>query len=77
LSEETVARLDAEYDALVRAAGVGSGGVTGDSTVLQTVGILERVADAGLQVIRAEAAVRTAHAELWRHVPASQFPAGQ
>jgi len=76
LSEETVARLDAEYDALVRAAGVGTGGATGESTVLQTVGILERVTEAGLQVIRADTAVRTARAELWRHVPASHFPVG-
>lgn len=77
LSEETVARLDAEYDALVRAAGVATGGVTGESTVLQTVGILERVTEASLQVIRADTAVRIARAELWRHAPASHFPAGQ
>lgn len=70
LSEETVGRLNSEYDAMVRAASVGA---AGESTVLQTVEILEKITDAELQVIRADTAVRTARAELWRHVPATQF----
>jgi outer membrane protein, heavy metal efflux system len=72
LSAETLSRLNAEYDAMVRAAGVG--GAMGESTVLQLVELLEKATDTELQVIRAETAVRTARAELWRYVPASQFP---
>ncbi len=71
LSEETRGRLDAEYDAMVRAAGAGGG--MGESTVLQTVELLEKGTDTELQVIRADTAVRTARAELWRYVPADQF----
>jgi hypothetical protein len=71
LSAETLGRLNAEYDSLLRAAGVGT---PGESTVLQTVELLEKATDTELQVIRADTAVRTARAELWRYVPASQFP---
>ena len=70
LSAETLGRLDAEYDALVRSAGVGG---SADSTVLMTVELLEKATDTELQVIRADTAVRTARAELWRYVPAEQF----
>jgi len=70
LSAETLGRLDAEYDALVRSAGVGG---SSDSTVLMTVELLEKATDTELQIIRADTAVRTARAELWRYVPAEQF----
>lgn len=70
LSAETRARLDAEYDAMVRAAGVGG---SGESTVLQIVELLEKATDTELQIIRADTAVRTARAELWRYLPADQF----
>jgi cobalt-zinc-cadmium efflux system outer membrane protein len=73
LSQETLARLNAEFEAMVASAGVG-GSAMGDSTVLQTVEILEMATDTELQVIRADTAVRTARAELWRHVPAHRFP---
>ena len=71
LSAETLGRLNAEYDAMIRAAGAGT---PGESTVLQTVELLEKATDTELQVIRADTAVRTARAELWRYVPADQFP---
>jgi len=45
----------------------------GESTILQTVEILEKSTDTEIQVIRADTAVRTARAELWRYMPASQF----
>ena len=71
LSRETLVRLNTEYDAMVRAAGAVTG--TGESTVLQTVEILGQSTDTELQVIRADTAVRTARAELWRYVPADKF----
>lgn len=71
LSSETLSRLNAEFDAMIRTAGVGSS--MGESTILQTVEILEKSTDTELQVIRADTAVRTARAELWRYMPASQF----
>ena len=70
LSAETRARLDAEFEVMVRAAGAGA---SGESTVFQTVELLEKTADTELQVIRADTAVRTARAELWRYLPATQF----
>jgi cobalt-zinc-cadmium efflux system outer membrane protein len=73
LSQETLARLNAEFEAMVASAGVG-GTTMGESTVLQTVEILEMATDTELQVIRADTAVRTARAELWRHMPAQRFP---
>lgn len=72
LASETRARLDAQYDALVRAAGAGSA-ASGESTVLMVVEIFEQVAATELKVIEAETAVRVARAELWRHVPVSRF----
>ncbi|MBA4137358.1 MAG: hypothetical protein C0518_08600 [Opitutus sp.] len=71
LSSETLSRLDAEYDALIRAASVGS---PGESTVLMTVELLEKATDAEIRVIEAERAARLARAELWRHVPVERFP---
>jgi outer membrane protein TolC len=70
LSSDTLDRLNAEYDSMIRAAGVGG---MGDSTFLQTVELLEKATDTELQVIRADTAVRTARAELWRYVPAERF----
>jgi cobalt-zinc-cadmium efflux system outer membrane protein len=71
LSAQTMARLDAEYDALIRAASAGN---PGESTVLLTVELLEKATDAELKVIEAEQAARTARAELWQHLPAERFP---
>ena len=73
LATETQQRLDAEYDALVRAAG--TTGMGGDSSVLMILEVLEKSTDAQLQLIDAEGAARTARAELWRFVPARHFPA--
>lgn len=70
LSEETIGRLNTEYDALVRAAASGTGAAT---TVLETVDLLEKATEAELRVVRADTAARTARAELWRHVPATRF----
>lgn len=71
LSAETLDRLNAEYDSMIRAAGATTAG--GESTVLQTVELLEKATDTELQVIRADTAVRTARAELWRYAPADEF----
>ena len=73
LAEETVTRLDAEYDSLVRSSGTASSSMGGDLSVLMVLEILERHTDARLQVVEAEAAVKTARAELWRHAPAALF----
>ena len=73
LSSETLGRLNAEYDTMIRSAGAGVMAM-GDSTILQTVEILEKATDTELQVIRADTAVRVARAELWRYMPVSQFP---
>lgn len=73
LSGETLSRLNAEFDAMLDAASV-SRGAMGESTVLQTVEILEMTTDSELQVIRSETAVRTARAELWRYLPTGRFP---
>jgi hypothetical protein len=72
LAGETSARLDAQYDALVRAAGAGSA-AGADSTVLMAVEIFEQASLTELKVIEAETAVRVAQAELWRHAPISRF----
>lgn len=73
LSRETLSRLNAELDAMLSSASVG-GGSMGESTVLQTVELLEMATDTDLQVIRSDTAVRTARAELWRHLPTHRFP---
>jgi outer membrane protein TolC len=71
VARETRARLDAQYEALVRAAGTGS--ASGESTVLMAVEILEQVTDTELKVIDADVAARVARAELWRYVPVHRF----
>ncbi len=73
LAAETSARLDAEYDSLVRSAGTAGAGMGGEVSVLMVLEILERQTDTRLQVIEAEAAARVARAELWRHAPAPLF----
>ena len=73
LSSETLARLNVELDAMLSSASVGNGSM-GESTVLQTVELLEMATDTDLQVIRSDTAVRTARAELWRHLPTNRFP---
>lgn len=70
LSAGTVGRLTAEYDALIRSAGVPG---AGESTVLQTVALLEKSTDTEKQVVQAELAVRAARAELWRYLPTERF----
>ena len=71
ISSETLGRLNAEYDSLVRALGVAG---SGESAVLQTVELLEKATETELQVIQADLAERTARAELWRYVPTNRFP---
>lgn len=73
LADETARRLDAEYESFVRSAGTADG-MTGESTVLMVIDILERHTDAQLQVIDAGGAVRLARAELWRYASAESFP---
>lgn len=70
LSQETIGRLDAEYDAMIRSASAAS---MGESTVFQTVEVLEKVTEAQLQVIEADTAARVARAELWRYLPAEKL----
>ncbi len=70
LSGETLSRVNAEYDAMIRSAGVAGSGA---STVLETVELLEKAADTELQTIQADLAARRARAELWRYLPASRF----
>jgi cobalt-zinc-cadmium efflux system outer membrane protein len=72
LADETAARLDAEYDSLVRTAGT-SGGLDGETSVLLVLELLERQAETRLQIIEAEAAARLARAELWSHAPSTLF----
>ncbi len=71
ISAETLRRLDAEYDAMIRAAGAGT---PAESTVLQTVELLEKATDTESQIIRADTAVLNARAELWRYLPTDRFP---
>jgi cobalt-zinc-cadmium efflux system outer membrane protein len=71
LSSETLGRLNAEYDSMVRAAGVAG---SGESAVLQTVELLEKATDTELQVIQADLSARTARAELWRYLPTDRLP---
>lgn len=59
---DTASRLDAEYDALAR---------SNDTSVTLAIDILDRLTDARIQVIDAEAAARAARADLWRYAPAS------
>lgn len=71
LSGETLARLHAEYDSMIRSASVGG---SGQSTILETVELLEKATDTELQTLRADTAVNIARAELWRYVSVTQFP---
>jgi outer membrane protein, heavy metal efflux system len=71
LAQETQARLDADFESLVRAAG--TGGTGGESTVLMILEVLEKSTEARLQVVDAEGTVRAARAALWRHAPARFF----
>ena len=73
LAGETRARLDAEYEALVRSTSAASG-MAGESAVLMILEILEKQADAQLQVIDAEAAMRSAQAGLWKYSGPGTFP---
>ena len=74
LADETAARLDAEYDSLLRSSGTAAtAGMGGETSVLLVLEILERQTDTRLQIIDAEAAAKTARAELWRHAPAALF----
>ena len=70
VSRETVDRLEAEYESMLRAASTGSGQA---STVLEVVELLEKTTEAEIQIIRADTAVRTARAELWRFYPATEL----
>lgn len=70
LSGETLNRVNAEYDAMVRAAGVAN---SAESAVFQTVELLEKATETELQVIQADLAARTARAELWRYLPVERF----
>lgn len=71
LSQETIARLHTEYEAMIAAAGAGS--MNMGASILEMAELLEKSTDAELQVIRADTAVRTARAELWRYMPADHF----
>ncbi len=73
LADETAARLDAEYDSLVRGSGAAPAGMGGENSVLMVLEILERQTDTRLQIIEAEAAAKAARAELWRHAPSRLF----
>ena len=73
LAGETRARLTAEYDSLVTTTAASRGG---ESTVLQTVDILDKTTEIEAQLIQADTAARTARAELWRYVPASRLLTG-
>jgi len=74
LATETSARLDAEYDSLIRSAGTNAAGMSGSETpILMVLEILERHTDTELQVVEADYAARAARAELWRHAPATLF----
>jgi len=70
LSAETLGRINAEYDAMIQTAAAGS---PGESTVLQTVELLDQSTNTELQVIQADTAVLTARAELWRYLPMEYF----
>lgn len=71
LSSETRARVDAEYEALLRSASVGS--AMSQSAILELVELLEKATDTELRALRAETSAKVARAELWRHAPVSNF----
>ncbi len=70
LSLETLERFNAEYETLVRSAGVSG---AGESTVFLVVELLEKATETELQVIQADTAARTARAELWRYASPEPF----
>jgi hypothetical protein len=70
LAADTLGRLDAEYEALLGATGVAG---PAESSVFQTVELLEKATDAEMQVVQADLAARVARAELWRYLPADTF----
>lgn len=63
-AQETRTRLDAEYDAMLRTAGAGSG-----ASMSAVLDVLDRLSEAERLVIDAEAAARQAEASLWRIAP--------
>lgn len=71
LSSETRARVDAEYEALLRSASVGSS--MSQSAILELVELLEKATETELRALRAETSAQVARAELWRHAPVSNF----
>lgn len=71
LAGQTLARIDAEYDAFLRSAGLG--GMDGASAVLMALELVERQTETRLRLVEADASVRVARAELWRHAPAALF----
>jgi len=77
LAGETQRRLDAEHDALTRAASAnatgGSGGMGADSAVLHAIDILDKSTETQLQILDADTTARVARAELWRYVPAARL----
>ncbi|BET65110.1 hypothetical protein ASA1KI_00280 [Opitutales bacterium ASA1] len=72
LGGETLARLEAEYDAMVRSAGAATMSPAA-STVLEIVELLEEATDVRMRIVDAETAARVARAELWRWCPSSLF----
>lgn len=63
-AEATKARLDAEYDAMIRSAATQNG-----VNLVAVLAVLDRLSDAQRLVIDAEAAARQADASLWRLAP--------
>ena len=68
LAVQTGARIDAEYEALVRAAG--NAGMAGEMPVLMLLDLLEQRTVVEREAIDAEAAERAARAALWLDAPA-------
>ncbi|MBL9209560.1 MAG: TolC family protein [Opitutaceae bacterium] len=74
LAAETQRRLDAEHDALTRAASANAtGGMGAESAVLHAIDILDKATETQLQIVDAETTARAARAELWRFVSASRL----
>lgn len=70
LSRETLERFNAEYETLIRSAGVSG---AGESTVFLVVELLEKATETEIQVIQADTTARTARAELWRYAASEPF----
>ena len=71
LTSENRERLQAEYDAILRAAG--TGGMGGESSILMLIETLEKTTETEIQAIDATAAAQRARAELWRYAPPESF----